>query len=141
MPLRLPHDELPSINLTSMIDILFLLIIFFMVGTNFGDQEKRLDVSLPSAKVNADSSRVTQRANVVVRANGEVTLDGVPMGLDELTMQLSQRRRAVPNLSVVYGIDKMAVMNGQQLMDLNAAIANSGVRSIGVAAAGASQRR
>ncbi|MGB6042532.1 MAG: biopolymer transporter ExbD, partial [Pirellulales bacterium] len=33
MPIKTHIDEQPSLNLTPMIDIVFLLIIFFMVGT------------------------------------------------------------------------------------------------------------
>ena len=40
MPLKLQHDEMPALNLTSMIDMLFLLIIFFMVATKFDEMER-----------------------------------------------------------------------------------------------------
>ena len=40
MPLKLQHDEMPALNLTSMIDVLFLLIIFFMVATKFDEMER-----------------------------------------------------------------------------------------------------
>ena len=35
MPLKTHQDDMPSINLTPMIDIVFQLIIFFMVGSRF----------------------------------------------------------------------------------------------------------
>ena len=37
MPLKLNRDDQTSINLTPMIDIVFLLIIFFMIGTRFSE--------------------------------------------------------------------------------------------------------
>ena len=40
-------DEMPSINLTSMIDVVFLLIIFFMVGTQFTQGEREIALKLP----------------------------------------------------------------------------------------------
>ena len=45
MPLKTTIDELPTLNLTSMIDVLFLLIIFFMVGTEFTDMDRSLRVT------------------------------------------------------------------------------------------------
>ena len=42
MPLKIHIDEQPSLNMTPMIDIVFLLIIFFMVGTKFTELERKI---------------------------------------------------------------------------------------------------
>ena len=47
MSRRRSITEDASINLTPMIDVVFLLVIFFMVGSHFGDAEGRIDVSVP----------------------------------------------------------------------------------------------
>src|SRR5690242_20795133 len=48
MPLKIQqHDEMPTLNLTSMIDVLFLLIIFFMVATKFDEMERNIEVDVP----------------------------------------------------------------------------------------------
>ena len=44
-----PHKKRPSINITSLIDVLFILIIFFMVSSTFKEQPG-LELDLPSAK-------------------------------------------------------------------------------------------
>ena len=50
MPLKTStSEELPSVNLTPMIDIVFLLIVFFMVGTQFTDKERQINLKLPGA--------------------------------------------------------------------------------------------
>ncbi len=47
MPLKTSSlEELPSLNLTSMIDVVFLLIIFFMVGTQFTSSERQINLQL-----------------------------------------------------------------------------------------------
>lgn len=46
MKFRQARRELPGLNLTPLIDIVFLLLIFFMVTTTFS-RETRLLVSLP----------------------------------------------------------------------------------------------
>ena len=48
MNLRPRHREDPEINLISMIDVLLVLLIFFMVSTTF-NQEGRVKVQLPQA--------------------------------------------------------------------------------------------
>ena len=44
MPLKTHQDELPTLNLTPMIDVVFLLIIFFLVGSQFTGTEKKIKV-------------------------------------------------------------------------------------------------
>lgn len=70
---RQPREEL-HLNLTPLIDIVFLLLIFFMVSTTF-TQESHLSLDLPQA--DADSTPVTEEAiEVVVSASGEYSVNG-----------------------------------------------------------------
>lgn len=52
MNLRPRTTEEPSINLTSLIDVVFLLLIFFMVSTSF-TKESELKIALPQAEIEA----------------------------------------------------------------------------------------
>ncbi|MEC7893988.1 MAG: biopolymer transporter ExbD, partial [Pseudomonadota bacterium] len=56
-------DE-PSINLTPLIDVVFLLLIFFMVTTTF-TRETLLQVNLPEAEAETQSTQ-TERLEIVV---------------------------------------------------------------------------
>ena len=47
MPLKTQIEEMPNLNMTSMIDIVFLLIIFFMVGTKFAENERKIALEVP----------------------------------------------------------------------------------------------
>ena len=40
---------LGSLSLTPLIDVVFLLLIFFLVATRFAQEDRELDVELPSA--------------------------------------------------------------------------------------------
>ena len=42
-------SALVALNITPLIDIVFLLLIFFMVMSRFEDEDNKLDVTLPSA--------------------------------------------------------------------------------------------
>lgn len=53
MPLKTHTDEQPSLNLTSMIDVVFLLIIFFMVGTKFTELERKIGLQVPEVNDSA----------------------------------------------------------------------------------------
>lgn len=67
------QDE-PSINLTPLIDVVFLLLIFFMVTTTF-TKETRLQVNLPEAEAETLSTQ-SERLEIVVSRDGSFTLNG-----------------------------------------------------------------
>ena len=63
-----------GINLTPLIDVVFLLLIFFMVSTTF-TKETHLAVDLPEASV--DASVVSEALiDVVIARNGDYTING-----------------------------------------------------------------
>lgn len=101
MPLKTQQDEQPTLNLTPMIDVVFLLIIFFMVATSFAELEHDIELELPEvASASAMTSAPKQRV-VTVQADGEVALDGEAVSLVELTQRLNAARSQYPELSVV----------------------------------------
>jgi biopolymer transport protein ExbD len=61
----------PEINLTSLIDVVFLLLIFFMVSTTF-EKLGRIQVELPQAQPNAEQSRQDERIAVTVDTEGQL---------------------------------------------------------------------
>ena len=92
MPLRNQLEEMPALNLTSMIDVLFLLIIFFMVGTKFVETEHQLDLKLPQVK-SANTTNAPEKKVVNVYSDGHITLDRQQVTLEELTDRLAAARR------------------------------------------------
>lgn len=67
------QEEL-SINLTPLIDVVFLLLIFFMVSTTF-TRETRLDVNLPEAD-GAPAQDAEQVIEISVSQSGSYAIDG-----------------------------------------------------------------
>ena len=62
------HRRKPSINITSLIDVMFLLLIFLMVSTTFRHQ-LGIDVDLPEA--GTASAQEMRPHEIVVTRNGE----------------------------------------------------------------------
>jgi biopolymer transport protein ExbD len=79
-------EEDYSINLPSMTDIIFLLLIFFMVATVLKDSTRRLDVQLPEARSGQTSE--AQRLTIEMAADGEMSLNGELISQEELEQQL-----------------------------------------------------
>lgn len=73
MKLLSRHSEEPDVNLTPMIDVVFLLLLFFMVSTSF-IRESSLKVDLPQATGEAAVEQISL-IDIIIRANGEVLVD------------------------------------------------------------------
>lgn len=101
MPLKAQHDDSPQVNLTPMIDVVFLLIIFFMVATKFAEVERDIDLQLPEVAAAAPLTSAPKQRVVVVQQDGSLLLDNNDVTLSELTSQLATAQREYPQLSVV----------------------------------------
>jgi len=82
-----------NINLTPLIDVVFLLLIFFMVSTTF-TKETHLKIDLPEAEGELQPSAVDQ-IEVVVDAQGGFSLNGQAL----VNKQLSTLRSAIEDLA------------------------------------------
>lgn len=104
MPLKIQRDDQTSINLTPMIDIVFLLIIFFMVGTKFSElNEIERDIALQVPQV-TDARALTSapRKRVInVYRDGRIILDEKTVSIDQLQMELANARLQYKKLGVV----------------------------------------
>src|SRR3954452_12071689 len=89
MPLKLQHDEIPTLNLTSMIDVLFLLIIFFMVATKFDEMERNVQVAVPEGAQAGEDVPPKQPLGVTVLPDGHLELDGSSVSAPELASNLA----------------------------------------------------
>ncbi len=68
-----------SINLTPLIDVVFLLLIFFMITTTF-TRESHLSISLPEASTEArEAATEVESIDVVVGAEGQYSVNGQPL--------------------------------------------------------------
>ena len=76
-------------NMTPMIDVVFLLIIFFLVSSHLARQESRLKLELPVAESGEEEpSRANRRLTINVTAEGEITLAGRPVLLSDVGNRL-----------------------------------------------------
>ncbi|ABC29488.1 Biopolymer transport protein [Hahella chejuensis KCTC 2396] len=89
---RQSREEL-SVNVTPLIDVVFLLLIFFMVSTTF-TKESRLAVELPKASGEASENLVDQ-IEVVINKDGQYTVNQRVL----INSQIATLKRAVEQLS------------------------------------------
>ena len=101
MPLRTESLEEPQLNLTPMIDIVFLLIIFFMVGTRFSEIEQQYDIELPTASAVQPMTTRPDALVLNVARSGTVAMNGVALDLEELQTKLEEARAKYPDQAVL----------------------------------------
>ena len=84
-----------SFNITPLIDVVFLLIIFFLVASHFVRNEKAAAVSLPeSVQGRRDTETATQRLTITISSDGILSVSGVPLSDEQLTTHLLTLRDA-----------------------------------------------
>ncbi|WP_411826734.1 ExbD/TolR family protein [Luteolibacter sp. AS25] len=83
------QPEAANMQLAPMIDIVFLLLIFFIVTWQFTRSETELDVSVPTAQEGADPER--QRGEIVINilGDGAIRIEGTSVDLSQLLEKLS----------------------------------------------------
>lgn len=78
-----------NLSLTPLIDVVFLLLIFFLVTSEFEDEERRLDIVLPSASSATPMTRKPREIVIDVDAEGQVYLRGKAVQWEELERLLT----------------------------------------------------
>jgi len=74
MNLRPRRAEEPEVSLTPLIDVVFLLLIFFMVSTSF-EKEAQLEVTLPETSAQSPLEQ-PESLNIVINIDGRFEVDG-----------------------------------------------------------------
>ena len=92
--------EPAAMQLAPMIDIVFLLLIFFIVTWQFSRSETEMKISVPSSQEGADPKRVLGEIIVNVRVTGEVVVEGQVMSQAQLQQKLSAIARQHQNQPV-----------------------------------------
>ena len=101
MQLRAKKSEEPEINLTSLIDVVFLLLIFFMVSTTF-EQQAVLKVDLPEASHVSTPENQADSFELVIDPKGQYYLndrqlmDGRPSTLRAAFEEAAGDKRDIP---------------------------------------------
>ena len=115
-----------DINITNLVDVtLVLLIIFIIVAPML---KQGLKIQLPEVKV---AERLGQHSILVeMDIKGALTLNGEPIGLDELAPTLKERRAAHPDWPVYFKTDgKNTIQNAAEIWS---AMLEAGIHDFGL---------
>ena len=88
--------SLGSLSMTPLIDVVFLLLIFFLVATRFEEEERDMDINLPRASEAQPTISPQKELFVNVTKEGEFVVDGRELSLDNLQERLLNAYRTNP---------------------------------------------
>jgi len=103
MKFNLDEDDKTDVSLTPLIDVVFLLLIFFMVTTTF-DNDASLKIELPKAS-NAVQLQEEKDLEVVIDRNGQFYMDGKTL-LDGNSRTLES---ALAKLTKKYNVENITI--------------------------------
>ena len=94
----------PEANIIPMIDIMFFLLVFFMMSTLYMVNIKTVDVNLPQAQHAETQMKVTYL--VTMKADGSLWLEDQPIAEGELLRRAAAEQRRNPRFAVVVRADQ-----------------------------------
>ncbi len=112
------EEDEPSLNLTPLMDIMFLLVIFFAVSTTF-KVFPGISVDLPGAeaeKIQEEAKSLT----AILTGAGEIYIDGKPIEKDQLVDTLREKQKESPIDMFILEADRTA-QHGQVVTLMDAA--------------------
>lgn len=119
MPLKTEAAEEPGLNLTPMIDIVLLLVIFFMVATQFTKQETQYEIQLPKVSEAQPLTSLPDELIVNVTAEGAIYCDGRLVSIEELETQLRDaQQRYADQIVVIRGDGGGKYQNVMSILNL-----------------------
>lgn len=97
--------DLAAPDLTPLIDVVFLLLIFFLVSTVFKKDELAFLLNLPKAQFGESSKKVETKDILIELKESEVAINGKKVSFEELINELPEKSEKKSPL-VVLRVDK-----------------------------------
>jgi len=110
MKFRTKSSKEPEIPTASMPDVVFQLLLFFMVSSTF-NQFSGLPVDLPVAKRLEKLEAKKNVTNIWANADGDISIDDKLVVMNEISKIMYQKRVENPKLVVSLKCDRLMSMN------------------------------
>lgn len=124
---KIKDEEELSVNITSMIDVIFILLVFFMVSTQF--KKSALPLELPTTQESLTSEEDNSTKTLSVN-NESIELDQEEISLAELEEQLNELYKSNPQIAISLECDKNVPF--ERVVQILSKIQNAGISKIGI---------
>ena len=95
------QQNVQGFQIAPMVDIVFLLLIFFLVTWNFSRNEMELDVKVPKAREGKETRRAVGEVILNVKADGTVVMNRRAMDSNALKEALAKIASLYPDQAVI----------------------------------------
>ena len=130
---RKPRAKAPALALTSMLDVIFRLLCFFVTASVFSQWESEVTISLPSASSSEALGRLPGEVILNVSKDGSVTVNARRLALADLEDRLRKVAEFYPGQPVVIRADRETAYSS--LMSVIDTCRNAGVWNFSLATA------
>ncbi len=113
---RRNRSKAPQLAMTSMLDVIFLLLCFFVTVSVFSQWESEISIKLPRAENSTEPDRLPGEIIVNLAEDGKVTVNGRVLALYDLGVRLKRISQFYPGQPVIIRADKN--VKYEKLMEL-----------------------
>lgn len=99
-------QALPEFQFTAMIDVVFLLLCFFITTSVFSQWEMEVDVVLPTASSATIPERLPGEVIINLAKDGEITINGHTLSKEDLAGRMKKLSSLFPGQPVIIRADK-----------------------------------
>jgi len=103
---RKTRSRAPQLALTSMLDVIFLLLCFFVTVSVFSQWESEISIKLPSATTAEEPDRLPGEIVLNLAKDGKVSVNGKVLELHDLQTRLAHVSKFYPGQPVIIRADK-----------------------------------
>lgn len=123
----------PDLNIIPMIDIMFFLLVFFMLSTMYMVEQKTIPVNLPQAT----SATIDNKTNftVTLKDDGSIYLEDQQTDIQTLLMQVTKEQKNNPSFAIIIRADKD--INYDKVVSFIDTLKKAGITRFGLATNGA----
>jgi len=138
---KAPAEQNPGLDMSSLIDVSFLLLIYFLVTSTLDPKEADLGMTMPTSQTSAPSEVEVDQMIVEVNSSGHIVLNDevldtdtesrdVPLLLDRLKLYVQSAALTQSDPLVIIKADDAA--RGQRFVDVLNALADEevGIRNV-----------
>ena len=100
------RSKAPALALTSMLDVIFLLLCFFVTVSVFSQWESEISIKLPNAKTAEAPERLPGEIIVNLSKEGKITVNSAALTLADLGARLAKVAKFYPGQPVIIRADK-----------------------------------
>ena len=123
----------PDLNIIPMIDIMFFLLVFFMLSTMYMVEQKTIPVNLPQAT----SATIDNKTDftVTLKDDGSIYLEDQQTDIQTLLMQATKEQKNNPSFAIIIRADKD--INYDKVVSFIDTLKKAGITRFGLATNGA----